>query len=68
MKICVECGHEFKPKGRQKICGECKNEGEKLQKTNEAEVPEQKAVRPLDRWRTNVVMPGQLGVKLRRGT
>lgn len=64
MKICTECGHEFVPKGRQKVCVECKLE-ERGPETQEETAP--KAVRPIDRFRTNAVQPGQLGVRRLRG-
>jgi hypothetical protein len=60
MKICVDCGLEFKPKGRQKLCGACKGEEAKLQETDEEAQP--KEVRPIDRFNRKVVFQGQSGL------
>lgn len=64
MKICPECGGEFKNLGAHMKAHRGKDERKELQKA-EATKPQ----RPLDRWRTNAVQPGCVGVRIiNRGT
>ena len=56
MKTCEQCGEEFKPRGRQKVCQECKDGVQEVSQEQET-----KAQRPLERFRTNVVQPGCVG-------
>lgn len=71
MKICIDCGHEFKPRGRQKLCDRCKDEENALQEAGEEgklQAPDAEKVRPVDRFSGNrVVFPGQVGMRVRRG-
>jgi len=62
MKLCVDCGTPFKPKGRQKLCGACKDEERQLQKADEKENPRKETVRPIDRINRRVVFQGQSGI------
>ena len=59
MKICEQCDKEFVPKGRQKVCKECKNG---VQEVSEQE-KEARPTRPIERFRTNWVQPGCVGVR-----
>lgn len=64
MKTCVECGGEFKPIGRQKVCKECKSGVQKgLQEADE----KAGAQGPLSRFsRGRMTYPGQNFVRVRR--
>ncbi len=59
MKTCVECGSEFVPKGRQKVCKVCKDGVQEVSEQKQ----EAKAQRPLERFRTNAVFPGCVGYR-----
>ena len=64
MRICDQCGEQFTPKGRQKVCKVCKDGMQERLQTPEETKPQ----RPIDRFAGNrVIFPGQVGMRLRRG-
>jgi len=70
MKICPVCLGEFKNLGSHmkkhsassQVREQGKDEEAQLQKADEETQPEQKAVRPIDRFNRNVVFQGQSGM------
>ena len=54
MKICIECGEQFTPIGRQKVCKVCKDG---VQETMPVEDKGQETQRPIERFRNKVVGP-----------
>lgn len=67
MKTCETCAKEFTPKGRQRVCNECKGEGYAVQETQGAdakvEAKTEKKIRPLEKWGSGrVVFQGQSGL------
>ena len=59
MKTCPKCKGEFKNLGvHMRFCEVKNGMQERVQETEET-----KPTRPLDRWRNNLVFPGQIGVR-----
>ncbi len=59
MKTCIQCGEEFKPQGRQKVCGGCKNamqKGKEIRQADEREAAKRPVVRRIIYGGAGVIM------------